>query len=383
MNAANVPPTANAGANQTITLPTSTVSLSGSRSSTSGTISSYAWTKTSGPTSGFITNSNSASTTVSGLVQGIYQFQLTVTDNNGLTGISTVQVTVNSAKVPPTANAGINQVITLPVNIATLSGSGSDVDGTISVYKWAMISGPSGYNIVNPLSPVTDVSGLTQGVYQFQLTVTDNNGLIGTSMVQITVDAASITVDAASTPPIANAGNDTTVLAPVDFVTLNGSGTDQDGTILAYSWIQVSGPSTSTIQSNNTATTNVSNLVEGTYEFEFTVTDNNGLTGTDTVAVNVAEARLAARTTTTNSIKAFPNPVQNIANLQINTAQANTDIMIVITDMWGKSVYSEESVSSTNNTTIQINMSNLIKGTYIITVLFDGIDRQSIKVLRM
>ena len=43
-----------------------------------------------------------------------------------------MQVTVNAAaNIPPVADAGVDQTITLPVNSVILSGSGSDVDGTI------------------------------------------------------------------------------------------------------------------------------------------------------------------------------------------------------------------------------------------------------------
>ena len=51
------------------------------------------------------------------LVQGVYQFELKVTDNNGATGKDTMQVTVNACcQYSPTANAGSDQTITLPTN---------------------------------------------------------------------------------------------------------------------------------------------------------------------------------------------------------------------------------------------------------------------------
>ena len=121
VNAANIAPTANAGADQSITLPTSTVSLSGSGTDADGTISSYSWTKVSGPAAGTITSATSAATTVTGLAQGVYQFQLKVTDNNGATAVDTVQVTVNAANIAPTANAGADQSITLPTSTVSLS----------------------------------------------------------------------------------------------------------------------------------------------------------------------------------------------------------------------------------------------------------------------
>ena len=85
----------------------------------------------------------------------------------------------------------MDQTITLPVNIVTLSGSGSDADGTIAAYSWTKISGPSGSAIVNPATAATDITGLVQGVYQFQLQVTDNNGATATDVISITVNAAA------------------------------------------------------------------------------------------------------------------------------------------------------------------------------------------------
>lgn len=93
----NQPPVANAGPDQSITLPTSSVNLSGSGTDPNGTISAYNWTKISGPSGGIINSSTTAATTVSSLVQGIYKFQLKVTDNASASDVDTVQVTVNGA----------------------------------------------------------------------------------------------------------------------------------------------------------------------------------------------------------------------------------------------------------------------------------------------
>ena len=77
-----------------------------------GTISSYAWTKTSGPASYTIANATLLRLSVTNLVQGVYVFSLQVTDNAGATASSTVTVTVNAAAPPPNqapvANAGSN-----------------------------------------------------------------------------------------------------------------------------------------------------------------------------------------------------------------------------------------------------------------------------------
>jgi hypothetical protein len=472
--AGNISPVANAGTNQTITLPTNTVSLSGSGTDADGTISSYNWTKSSGPSAGTITNSTSAATTVTGLVQGVYVFQLKVTDNNGATATSTMQVTVNAAAViniAPVANAGSNKSITLPVNTASLAGSGTDADGTITNYLWTKIAGPSTFNIVNAASPVTDVSGLVQGVYQFELKVTDNNGAIGRDTMQLTVNAAGnispvanagtnqtitlptntvslsgsgtdadgtissynwtkssgpsagtitnstsaattvtglvqgvyvfqlkvtdnngatatstmqVTVNAAAViniAPVANAGTDITVSSPVTSVNLNGSGTDADGTISGYQWRQISGPGGTVITSPSSALSAVNNLTGGTYEFELTVTDNNGAIGKDTMVVVVALSRLSAQLS--NNLTVYPNPVIDILTVEISTIKSNSNMLLVISDFNGRTVYKEVISSSLNNVTKQINMSNYTQGAYTITLFFNGKDKQTVKIIKL
>lgn len=90
----------------------------------------------------------------------------------------------------PTANAGIDQTITLPTNAITLSGSGNDVDGTISSYLWSLISGPNTPTITSTTSASTTVLGLIAGTYVFRLTVTDNSGATGTDDIQVQVNSS-------------------------------------------------------------------------------------------------------------------------------------------------------------------------------------------------
>ena len=53
-------------------------------------------------------------------------------------------------------------------------GKGTDPDGSITTYKWTKISGAVSGLISNTNTAATLVSGLTKGVYRFQLKVTDN-----------------------------------------------------------------------------------------------------------------------------------------------------------------------------------------------------------------
>jgi dipeptidyl aminopeptidase/acylaminoacyl peptidase len=89
-------------------------------------------------------------------------------------------------------------------------------------------------------------------------------------------------------PPVANAGNDTTILLPGNTVDLNGSlSFDPDSNITGYLWTKISGPSSFNISDANAVQTPVINLVQGVYLFELKVTDADGLFDSDTIQVAV------------------------------------------------------------------------------------------------
>ncbi|MEZ5034370.1 MAG: DNRLRE domain-containing protein [Chitinophagaceae bacterium] len=88
-------------------------------------------------------------------------------------------------------------------------------------------------------------------------------------------------------PPIADAGQSQNVQLPNNFATLTGSGTSQNGAIVAYLWSLVSGPNIPAIESPGSPTTQISNLIEGAYVFQLMVIDEIGLTGVDKDTVTV------------------------------------------------------------------------------------------------
>jgi hypothetical protein len=89
-------------------------------------------------------------------------------------------------------------------------------------------------------------------------------------------------------PPVANAGNDTTIMLPGNTVNLNGSlSFDPDSNITSYLWTKISGPSSFNITDANVVQTPLINLVQGVYLFELKVTDADGLFDRDTIRVTV------------------------------------------------------------------------------------------------
>lgn len=96
---AAMPPNVNAGNSQVIQLPAASFTLTGSATSTNGSIDGYLWSMVSGPNVPVITSPGSKVTTVTGFVAGTYIFQLMAVDNVGLTGVDTTSVLVNPSLI--------------------------------------------------------------------------------------------------------------------------------------------------------------------------------------------------------------------------------------------------------------------------------------------
>ena len=357
----NVLPTVSAGSNQTITLPANSALVKGTATDSDGSIAMVQWTQVSGPSTASITSPLQLQTTITALIKGTYIFQLKVTDNAGGSATSTVQIVVNPpANISPTANAGSNQTINLPVNTTTLSGSGSDPDGTIASYQWAVISGPAGSVINNPAVAQTQLSNLIAGTYIVQLKVTDNSGAIGIATAQITVNPPSPHINV---PPTVNAGSDQSITLPTSTTSLNGTASDQDGTITSYQWNMISGPGTCNIAHTNTAQTSVSGLVQGVYKFQLTVTDDRGAVSKATLQVTVNPIPPV------NGLKfnVYPNPVTTMLFVTFDAPVSGQKTKLTITDMMGRIVYFDE-FDRGDRMTKKINVRSLMKGVYVVTV---------------
>ena len=356
--APNLPPVANAGPDQVITLPENTTTLTGSGTDADGTIVSYLWEKISGGTA-TIASPALAVTAIQSLQEGTYYFKLTVRDNSGAQASDTMKITVLPApNLPPVANAGPDQVITLPVTSVTLNGSGQDSDGEVVSYQWLQIQGPSN---VMPLGneAIITVTSLEPGVYLFKLLVTDNAGATGADTVTVTVNPA------VNLPPVADAGQSKVIILPRDSIQITGLGYDPDGEIVTYAW-EILSTHTFTAAGTHTQILSLSGLQEGSYSLVLTVTDNSGATATDTAMLQVLP-------NPRNNSKGKPqlfvlgNPFTNQLNLKIDwNGQTDCQGVIYLYDIKG-SKFIETPVSAGGGSQVYfMNTAKLVPGAYVL-----------------
>ena len=289
---APVSPVANAGSDQRVN-STEFVTLDGSASTDDGTIVSYVWAQTSGTIVSLSSDQiikpifSASPVRINGEA---LEFELTITDDQGLTATDTVVVTVAVGDAP-TANAGPDQRV---VSTATVVLDGSKSmsavrGGSIVSYAWAQISGTvialSSFSVLRPsfdASPAND-NGET---LEFELTITDNQGLTAKDTVVITVAA-----EGGNLPPVANAGSDQLVRFDAPVTLTGASSTDSDGSIVSYAWRQISGTmvelSDDSIASPNFDASPADDAGE-TLVFELTVTDDEGISTVDNIAIVIA-----------------------------------------------------------------------------------------------
>jgi hypothetical protein len=351
------PPVASAGADKTITLPSSSTNFTASATDPDGQITSYSWTKVSGPSATLANTTSSTLTVSNATTAGTYTFRVTVKDNTNLTDTDDVVLTVSSsAGTPPVANAGADKAITLPSSSASFTASATDADGTVVSYLWTKISGPSA-TLSNTTSKTLSVTNAkTAGTYVFRVTVKDNSNLTDT-------DDVTLTVNSTSNAPIANAGADKTITLPSSSASFTASATDADGTIASYLWTKISGPS-ATLSNTTSRTLSVSNATTaGTYTFRVTVKDNTGLLDTDDVVLIVNGTSSNQAPVVTAGEKKYITLPTNTASF---TAVASDPDGSIVSYQWAKIGGGVITMSGTTSPTLYLK--NALEGTYVFEV---------------
>ncbi|MGY5450277.1 PKD domain-containing protein [Agarivorans sp. MS3-6] len=249
-----------------------------------GRIVSYAWTQLSG-TNVTLSNTNTAITSFTSpalITTENLVFQVLVTDNEGMSTIGMVSVTVNPINTAPIATAGADQTVNEQTSVV-LSVEATDVDGLIVSYAWTQLSG-SNVTLNDANSAIADFTSPTLIATEnlvFQVLVTDNEGLRAS-------DTVSVSVNPVNTAPIVSAGVAQTVNEQTN-VALSGVASDADGSITSYAWAQLSGSSVTLNDANsaNASFTSPTLTTADTLVFQITVTDDEGAVISDTVSVSV------------------------------------------------------------------------------------------------
>lgn len=182
--------------------------------------------------------------------------------------------------VPGKVSAGPDHQVTGKID--SLVGAGTPSTGyRITGWSWTLLSGPAGCIIYSPTQQKSSVAFQNAGLYSFQLLMTDNNGATVADTVNVTVTIPNLS-------PVASAAAPDSIILPTDSVILDASASrDPDGTVVSYGWTQISGPSAAGLDNPQAARCLARQLQAGTYVFQVTVTDNQGLTGKATVAILV------------------------------------------------------------------------------------------------
>ncbi|MDX9834746.1 MAG: PKD domain-containing protein [Desulfobulbus sp.] len=215
----------------------------------------------------------------------------TTANSQGLTSTPTTAVQVAASPVSgpePTPTNSLTAVISTstaagaaPLQVS-FDGSGSKVtNGTSASYSWGFGDGSSG------TGATAAHSYTAAGTYTATLTVTDDQGLASSVSTPIVVTAPVVV---ANKPPTAAAtATPTNGTAPLT-VSFDAAGSiDSDGSISSYLWTFGDGSTATGKTASHTYTT------VADYTASLTVTDDQGATGTTTIAIKVeAAASLAS-----------------------------------------------------------------------------------------
>ena len=117
---------------------------------------------------------------------GTVSVKVTATDDDPNSVSDTFDIDI-VATIAPTAEAGADRTVN-PGETVTLSGSGTDSDGTIQSYAWSQVSGTTVTLQNAGTAQASFTAPETAGPLVFRLTVTDNLGATGSDDVTVTVN---------------------------------------------------------------------------------------------------------------------------------------------------------------------------------------------------
>jgi hypothetical protein len=346
----------------------------------------------SGGTPGYtyLWSNGGTTATVSGLTAG--PLTCTITDVNGCTAVQSVTITEPSALMTGAANNGN----VCPGDTAMLIGTAT---GGTMAYTYTWMPGNMNGSVVSDIPSATTT---------YTLQVTDANGCTSTSTTTVTVYSApvvslgaDVTSCASAVLDAQNAGNTylwsegsttqmitVTVSGPYDVVVTDANGCMGMDTInvtinanpvvvgsAAMNFVCTGEPTVQLFESPAGGTWVGAGIFGstfepdtagvGTHDLVYSFTDSLGCTGADTITI-IVDLCLGATPVSDlqTPVSVYPNPTNGI--LEIVFGEEASDVLIEITDVEGRLIYTSKERSFTNGSRRQIDLSAHANGTYFI-----------------
>ena len=235
------------------------ISFSGDGTDPDGSVETCEWRSS---IDGQLSTSSSFTTSESDLSEGTHTIYFKVRDNDGNWSEEAIGTVTIEPNRPPIAS--IDSISPTRITVGekvSFSGSGTDSEGKVVAYQWrSSIDGP----LLTSKSFTTPA--LSEGTHTIYFKVRDNDGKWSPEV------SGTVTVGP-PTLPIANIDSISAHRVRVgEEVSFSGSGTDSDGTVVAYEW--QSSVEDDLLSTSKSFTT--SSLSVGTHTIYFKVRDNDG-----------------------------------------------------------------------------------------------------------
>jgi plastocyanin/uncharacterized protein (DUF2141 family) len=204
---------------------------------------------------------------------GTFPYECTIHASIGMLGTISVAAAVSPPTITITSPAS-GAMLPAPANV-TIAATTTDAGGTVTNVQFLV--GATLLKTVTsaPFSAVTN--GLPAGSYTLSAIATDNNGLKATNMVGIQVLSPP-------TVSITSPASGALLAAPAN-VTIAATTTGGSGTVTSVGFLVGSTVLSTVTSAPFSAVTN--GLPPGSYTLSAVATDNNGLTATNTVSIQV------------------------------------------------------------------------------------------------
>ncbi len=290
-------PTAQAGPDRTgFTGDTFSFDGTGSTASEGSSIEQYGWdftgdlvTDVTGPIVSWPFNT-----------KGAHTVTLTVTDSLGKTHSDAAVVTIQNRG--PTATFVFGPTNPTVKDDISFADTSTDPDGTIASWSWDFGDGATS-TLPDPTHRYA-----TNGPKTVTLTVTDNDGASGSTSQTVTIVNLDPEAGFAFSPPVATT---------VDTVQFTDTSIDEDGSIIAWSWLFGDGFSSTLSSPSHRYST------KGPMTVTLTVTDNEGAFASISQTINVLNLDPVAGFTHS------PSPVTTVDIVQFTDTSLDEDGNVV------------------------------------------------------